>query len=139
MFDPRLDWRLPAGKEMRIREAFPDALPTLWWFHLPRHGRPRPPSDEELAALREEFKRRAAVLHVTADVFRSTALPGNPYVVAFTCAPPSEICVEIPVGEQVWTLYLAQSSALSEAQVNFVTEFGEADNPFRHASPPPGT
>lgn len=137
MNDQRFDWRRPADKERRVRETFPDALPRLWWFHF--HDR-RAPTDAELAQLRAAFMKAAAVVQVTADVFRSTALQGNPYVVAFTCPPPAEVCVELALGERVCALYLAQSNALGEVELNFVSEFGEADNPFRQdPTPSPGT
>lgn len=137
MSDARLDWRQAAGKDRRIREVFGDGLPRLWWFKF--HDR-RAPTAEELETLRLAFMRQAAVMRVTADAYRSTALQGNPYAVALTCAsPPTETCVELALGERVCPLYLVQGDALAERELNFVTDFGEADNPFTHPPSLPGT
>lgn len=136
MTDPFLDWRRTDGKERRIRETFPDALPRLWWFRF--HDR-RPPTPEELAELTACFSHRASVLKPQVDVFRSTGLQGNPYVVAFSCEHPADACLEIVAGECVCPLYLVQNNALGEVDLNFVTEFGESDNPFRqNPAPSPG-
>lgn len=132
--DTRPDWRRPRGKEALIRKTFPAALPALWWFHF--HAR-RPPTEAELAAVRDAFMQRASVIDLRTDVLRSTALQGNPYVIAVTCSPPTQVCEEIELDGRTCALYLVQSDAFNAVSINFVEVFGEADNPFREPSRSP--
>lgn len=127
---PVSDWRLPTGKDRLLRERFPGALPTVWWFWF--HAR-RPPTDEELAAMTAAFVHATRASVGIAKRERSTAIQGNPHVVTFVCdEPPKDPCVEVRVSEHVCPLYLVTDDVFDDAAaLNFERTFGEADNPFR--------